>query len=88
MLSWEAAYATAFKIQTSANGTAWTDIYSTTTGTGGDQTLTVSGTGRYVRMYGTARGTGYGYSLWEFKVYGTGGVRRQPDPEPHVQPTS
>ena len=22
-------------------------------------------------MYGTARGTGYGYSLWEFEVYGT-----------------
>ena len=22
-------------------------------------------------MYGTQRGTGYGYSLWEFKVYGT-----------------
>ena len=27
-------------------------------------------------MYGTARATGYGYSLWEFQVYGTGGSRR------------
>ncbi len=41
-------------------------IYSTTTGTGGTQTLNVSGTGRYIRMYGTARATQYGYSLWEF----------------------
>jgi beta-glucosidase len=37
----------------------------------GTQTLTVSGSGRYVRMYGTARATPYGYSLWEFQVYGT-----------------
>jgi hypothetical protein len=29
----------------------------------------VSGTARYVRMYGTERGTPYGYSLFEFKVY-------------------
>jgi beta-glucosidase len=31
----------------------------------------VSGSGRYVRMYGTQRGTQYGYSLWEFQVYGS-----------------
>jgi beta-glucosidase-like glycosyl hydrolase len=71
VLQWETAYATAFQIQVSADASTWTSIYSTTTGTGGTQTLTVSGTGRYVRMYGTARATGYGYSLWEFQVYGT-----------------
>jgi hypothetical protein len=31
----------------------------------------VSGSGRYVRMYGTQRTTQYGYSLWEFGVYGS-----------------
>ena len=61
-LNWETAYATAFQIQVSTDNTTWTPIYSTTTGTGGIQTLTVSGTGRYIRMYGTARATGYGYS--------------------------
>jgi hypothetical protein len=71
VLNWEAAYATAFQIQTSPDGTTWTSIYSTTTGTGGIQTLNVTGTGRYVRMYGTARATPYGYSLWEFQVYGS-----------------
>ena len=71
VLYWESAYATAFQIQTSPDGTNWTTIYSTTTGTGGTQTLNISGTGRYVRMYGTHRATGYGYSLWEFQVYGT-----------------
>src|ERR1022692_825940 len=38
---------------------------------GGVQTIPVSGSGRYVRMYGTQRATGYGYSLWEFQVYGS-----------------
>ena len=71
VLNWETAYATAYQIQTSNDGTTWTNIYSTTTSTGGVQTLNVSGSGRYVRMYGTARGTGYGYSLWEFQVFGS-----------------
>jgi beta-glucosidase len=71
VLYWERAYATAFQIQVSDNSVTWTDIYSTTTGTGGVQTLTVSGSGRYIRMYGTARATQYGYSLWEFQVFGT-----------------
>jgi hypothetical protein len=73
-LQWEAAYARAFQIQTAAAaGGPWTTVYSSTTGTGGTQTLTVNGTGRYVRMYGTQRATGYGYSLWEFQVFGTTG---------------
>jgi beta-glucosidase-like glycosyl hydrolase len=71
VLNWETAYATAFQIQVSSDAATWTPVYSTTTGTGGTQTLAVSGTGRYVRMYGTARATGYGYSLWEFQVYGS-----------------
>jgi beta-glucanase (GH16 family) len=74
VLRWEAAYATAFQIQTSADANTWTSLYSTTTATGGTQTLNVSGTGRYVRMYATARATAYGYSLWEFEVYGTLGA--------------
>jgi beta-glucanase (GH16 family) len=70
-LNWEAAYAKAFQVQTSNDGTNWTTIYSTTTGTGGNQTLNVSGSGRYVRVNGTQRATQYGYSLWEFQVYGS-----------------
>jgi hypothetical protein len=71
VLYWERAYATAFQIQVSDNSVTWTDLYSTTTGTGGMQTLPVSGSGRYIRMYGTARATQYGYSLWEFQVFGS-----------------
>jgi hypothetical protein len=74
VLQWEAAYATGFQIQTSNDASTWTSIYSTTTGTGGTQTLNITGSGRYVRMYGTTRATQYGYSLWEFQVYGTLGA--------------
>ncbi|GAB3851399.1 discoidin domain-containing protein [Dactylosporangium cerinum] len=85
VLNWEAAYARSFTIQLSTNGTTWTTAYSTTTGTGGIQTLTVSGSARYVRMNGTVRATAYGYSLWEFQVRTTGGPTSQP---PTSQPPS
>ena len=70
VLDWETAYAAAFQIQVSDDGTTWTDLYSTATGTGSSQTLQVSGAGRYVRMYGTQRATQWGYSLWEFQIFG------------------
>lgn len=70
-LRWETAYAKAYSIQVSDDATTWTTIYGTSSGAGGVERLTgLSGTGRYVRMYGTQRGTQYGYSLWEFEVYG------------------
>jgi hypothetical protein len=78
-LNWEAAYARSFQVQVSTDNANWTSIYTTTTGAGGVQNLTMSGTGRYVRMYGTVRGTVYGYSLWEFQVYGSFGT---PTPTP------
>ncbi|WP_033345118.1 discoidin domain-containing protein [Catenuloplanes japonicus] len=82
VLQWDPAYATAYQIQVSNDGNAWTSIYSTTAGRGFKETLTVSGTGRYVRMYGTARSNGYGYSLYEFQVYGTGGNPTPPPAQP------
>src|SRR5204863_55315 len=81
-LIWEAAYATGFRIQVSSDNSTWTSIYSTTTGTGGTQTLNVSGSGRYIRMYGTARATGYGYSLWEFEAFGASSSTPSPSPSP------
>ena len=77
VLNWETAYGKAYQIQVSNDAVNWTTIYSTTTGTGGVNTLTgLSGTGRYVRMYGTVRGTSWGNSLWGFSVYGTAAHRR------------
>lgn len=71
VLNWEAAYGRSYQIQVSDNATNWTTIYSTTTGDGGTDDFAVSGQGRYVRMNGLTRATGWGYSLWEFQVYGS-----------------
>jgi hypothetical protein len=71
MLSWEDSYAKAYQIQVSDDQTNWTTIYQTSDGKGGDVELTgLKGNGRYVRMYGTQRALKYGYSLYEFAVYG------------------
>jgi type II secretory pathway pseudopilin PulG len=69
-LVWEAAYGKAYTIQVSPDGSSnWTTIHSTTTGAGGVEDFDVSGSGRFVRLTGTQRGTTYGYSLYEFGVY-------------------
>jgi hypothetical protein len=70
VLRWEAAFGRAYQIQTSTDGNTWTTIRSTTTGAGGVEDVSVTGSGRYVRMNGTTRGTQWGYSLWEIEVYG------------------
>jgi len=75
VLRWEAAYGRGYKLQVSNDGSTWSDVYSTTTGDGGidDISLATPAFGRYVRMLGTQRGTTYGYSLYELEVYGGGG---------------
>jgi endoglucanase len=78
VLQWEAAYAQAYQVQVSADAGSWTTIYNTTTGNGAIDDLTVSGTGRYVRVHGTQRGTTYGYSLFELEVYGTAAIGTPP----------
>ncbi len=86
VLNWEAAYGSAYQIQVSGSATGpWTNIYTTTTGNGATDDLSgLSGSGRYIRMNGTTRATAYGYSLYEFQVFGTGGAT--PTPGPTVTP--
>jgi hypothetical protein len=70
VLRWEAAYAKSYRLEVSNDGTTWTTAHSTTTENGGVDDVTVAASGRYVRMYGTQRGTAYGYSLYEMEVWG------------------
>ncbi|MDP4240575.1 MAG: discoidin domain-containing protein, partial [Bacteroidota bacterium] len=70
-LNWESAYAKKYKIQVSTDMKVWRTVYSTTDGREGkihidfeDQKV------QYVRMQGIERATWYGYSLWDFEVYG------------------
>jgi glucose/arabinose dehydrogenase len=74
-LQWDLSCATAYRIETSDDHATWSTVFTTTTGNGGVDDLTVDGTGRYVRMFGTHRcraDATHGYSLQEFDVFGNG----------------
>ncbi|MFI8101196.1 discoidin domain-containing protein [Streptomyces sp. NPDC086023] len=78
-LKWEAAYGKAYRIEISADGSAWTTLATESAGNGGtDDWTALNAKGRYVRVFGTARGTSYGYSLYEAEVYGTPGDTTPP----------
>jgi hypothetical protein len=70
-LSWDAAHASEYTIQTLISGTTWTTIYKTTAGNGGvDDIRNLSGLGRHVRIFAHKPGTQLGnYSLREIEVY-------------------
>lgn len=72
-LNWEAAYASDYKIQVSLDNSTWIDAYSEVNGPGKIETIQFSSPvkGKYIRMLGTKRKTTYGYSLYEFEVYGS-----------------
>lgn len=73
-LNWESAYAKDYEIEVSSDESAWTTLKSVTDGDGKIDEFDVSANGRYVRMRGTRRATPYGYSLYEFEVYGKPGL--------------
>ncbi|MFD7232629.1 discoidin domain-containing protein [Streptomyces sp. NPDC059881] len=71
-LDWERAYAKAYRIEISADGTNWQSVWSTTAGDGGLDTAQFSAkSARYVRVHGLERGTKWGYSLREVGVRGS-----------------
>lgn len=71
ILRWEAAFGDEYDIQ-AWDGSAWQTAYHQTLGDGGidDISLPQEVATRYVKMNGTHRGAEWGYSLWEFEVYG------------------
>ena len=71
MLNWESAHAKAFKLQVSDDAVNWKDIYSTNDSKGGMETISFTPLKtRYVKMLGIKRATQWGYSLFEFEIYG------------------
>ena len=70
VLHWETALGQDFKIRVSDDATNWVDAATITSNVSYDNYIPIKASGRYVEMYGTKRGTVYGYSLYEFEVYG------------------
>ncbi|KAJ9467630.1 Alkali-sensitive linkage protein 1 [Diplonema papillatum] len=71
VLNFEDAHATAYDLQVSDDALAWTTVYTTSTGDGGTDTVTLASPQltRFVKFVGKTRNTQYGYSLWEFSVF-------------------
>ena len=71
VLRWEAAYGQEYDLQ-AWDGSAWQTLYHEPMGDGeiDDIALPEPVDTRYVRFSGTQRGEEWGYSLWEFEVYG------------------
>ncbi|UWY27478.1 family 16 glycosylhydrolase [Flavobacterium sp. TR2] len=79
VLKWEAAYATQYKVQLSADNvfTENETISTQTASDGGTDDLAVSGTGRYLRILCNAKALApYGYSLYEIEAYGSSSTAR------------
>jgi glucose/arabinose dehydrogenase len=75
-LQWDLSCAVSYRLETSPDGSSWSQIFTTTTGDGGVDDVAVGGVGRYVRMFGTKRcraDSSHGYSLQEFDVFGNTG---------------
>ncbi len=68
-LSWEYANGKEYSIQVSDDNLNWTNIITQTNGSGGFEKYNVQANARYLRIYGTKRGTQYGYSLFEIEVF-------------------
>ena len=68
---WESAAAKNFKIQVSTDDASWTTVYTTVNGDGGTDGFTFASAARYIRMYAGDRLTEFGYSIYEFEVFGT-----------------
>ena len=68
-LIWEGAFARTYRVEASDDGNNWRPVYYTADGNGDVDNLAAGGSGRYVRLTGTQRGTGFGYSLYEFGIY-------------------
>ncbi len=71
-LNWENAFARSYAIAVSDDALTWSTVYAKADSNGGVHNIRLvqSVSARYIRLTGTERGTQWGYSLWEFEVFG------------------
>jgi hexosaminidase len=69
----EEAYAQSYRVQTSMDGKTWSNVYSTTSGTGGVERIQgLASKGRYIRLTGlVSANSKLGYSIYEMQAYGS-----------------
>ncbi len=73
-ITWETAAGKKYEIQTSLDGISWTKVASIDNGVKDEKRAIKfpSITARYVKMQGIERTTLYGYSIYDFQIFGVG----------------
>ncbi len=71
-IQWEYAYGKKYIVQKSDNAADWVDVCEIKDNNRTENRIYFDApfTARYVRIYGKERGTDWGYSIWELKIYG------------------
>ncbi|GGJ89463.1 hypothetical protein GCM10011583_21090 [Streptomyces camponoticapitis] len=82
VLNWQDAYASAYRVQVSADGRSWRDATRVADGRGGRESVRMDAKEtRFVRIQGERRATRFGYSLWSVEAYAVT-VTTPPKPPP------
>lgn len=68
---WETARAKAWELQVSTDGNEWETVNVTAEAPQNEEITFPETHARYVRMHGISRNMDYGYSIYEFEIYGT-----------------
>lgn len=87
-INWTSAYASSYRIEASIDGADYATVWQgSAQGSGWKVHNWASRTARYIRFYGVARATGYGFSFADFGVYGfSGAVAGAPEGAPAGAP--
>ncbi|MFJ6215256.1 beta-N-acetylglucosaminidase domain-containing protein [Streptomyces sp. NPDC092296] len=81
VLSWQNAYAVAYRIETSADGVIWTTAAAVADGHGGTETVRFDAPGaRYLRVQGVLAANRFGYSLSRIEAYAVTGSQTPTTP--------
>ncbi|WP_329387602.1 beta-N-acetylglucosaminidase domain-containing protein [Streptomyces sp. NBC_01716] len=81
VLNWQDAYASAYRIQVSADGRSWRDATRVEDGRGGRESVRMDAKDtRFIRIQGERRATRFGYSLWSVEAYAV--MEATPPPSP------
>ncbi len=81
VLNWETAYGESYDLDVSLDGFNWETVFEERQGDGGIDVINFGApvSARFVRMTGLVRGTGWGFSLWEFEIFERDSVHRYVD---------
>lgn len=79
-IEWEFAYGKVYELQTSNDAHTWKTVFQEANGNGARDEINFSTApeGRFIRMKGITRGTQYGFSIWEFQVFGLKASKQPP----------